>query len=106
MKAAYYAGIGYIAVCGALFYRHSGPRIREELATFAPASSVAGQGAPTSPAASQAGIGGGGPDIAAPSWFSRAKPFCNAVEAEVHLRKDPPPSGTSGAGYGAACYAL
>lgn len=39
-------------------------------------------------------------------WFRRAKPHCNAVEASVHLRGDPPPEDVEGTGFGAACLAL
>jgi hypothetical protein len=34
------------------------------------------------------------------------KQFCNAVEVEVQQQYTPPPEGTEGAGYSAACYAL
>jgi hypothetical protein len=40
------------------------------------------------------------------AWFARIKPFCNAVEVEVQQRHLPPPSGSDGAGYAAACFAL
>jgi tetratricopeptide (TPR) repeat protein len=39
-------------------------------------------------------------------WFQGKKPFCNAVEVETMMRQTPPPEGSDGAGYGAACYAL
>ena len=40
------------------------------------------------------------------SWFERAKPYCNTVEAETWLRRNPPPDGLEGTGYAAACHAL
>jgi hypothetical protein len=39
-------------------------------------------------------------------WFQRIKPFCNSVEVETAYARTPAPSGTEGAGYGAACFAL
>jgi hypothetical protein len=40
------------------------------------------------------------------AWFRRAKPFCNSVEADTWLRKNPPPQSLEGLGYAAACRAL
>jgi len=39
-------------------------------------------------------------------WFSRVRPHCNAIEAEVTLRADPAPATTVGQADAAACYAL
>lgn len=39
-------------------------------------------------------------------WFSRVRPHCNAIEAEVTLRADPAPATTAGQADAAACYAL
>ena len=77
------AGWGYVALCGLLLA--SPPR-------------AALTGEPTSPTAPFRGDGG--------AWFARIKPFCNAVEVDVQQRQLPPPPGTNGAGYAAACYAL
>jgi len=40
------------------------------------------------------------------AWFHATKPFCNPVEVEVRLRYVPPPDGTEGLSFAAACYAL
>ena len=55
-------------------------------------------GEPPSPAAAFRGAGG--------AWFTQIKPYCNAVEVDVQQQYLPPPAGTEGAGYSAACYAL
>ena len=39
-------------------------------------------------------------------WFEASKPYCNTVEVETRLRRSPPPEGTEGAGFVAACLAL
>jgi Protein kinase domain len=39
-------------------------------------------------------------------WFSRVRPHCNAIEAEVTLRADPAPPTTAGQADAAACFAL
>ena len=78
------AGWGYVALCGAIMAIQPAPR---------PAA-----GEPPSPAAAFRGPSG--------AWFARIKPFCNAVEVDVQQQHLPPPAGTEGAGYSAACYAL
>jgi len=40
------------------------------------------------------------------AWFQGAKPFCNSVEADTWLRRNPPPRSLEGLGYAAACRAL
>lgn len=40
------------------------------------------------------------------SWFERAKPFCNSVEAATWQRRNPPPDDMRGTAYSSACYAL
>ena len=77
------AGWGYVALCGVVLATH--------------ARSPAG-GEPPSALPSFRGSAG--------AWFARLKPFCNAVEVDVQQQRLPPPSGTEGAGYAAACYAL
>ncbi len=39
-------------------------------------------------------------------WFATAKPFCNALEVDVHLRQAPPPATDNGTAYGIACRAI
>ena len=39
-------------------------------------------------------------------WFRKMKPYCNAVEITVALRRSPPPAGVEGTGFNAACHAL
>jgi hypothetical protein len=77
------AGWGYVGLCGAIMAIHPGPPNGRE---------------PPSPPAPFRGAGG--------EWFARIKPFCNAVEVDVQHRYLPPPAGTEGTGYSAACYAL
>lgn len=77
------AGWGYVALCGAILAVHPGR----------PAG-----GEPPAPMPAFGGPAG--------TWFARIKPFCNAVEVEVQQQRLPPPEGTEGAGYAAACYAL
>ena len=91
MNRAYLvAGWGYVAVCGMLLMR-------------APAAEVAPSGSTGSPT-------GGAPAVpavgsSAEEWFRRVKPYCNAVELQF-VTRTPPPEGTEGAGYLAACFAL
>lgn len=40
------------------------------------------------------------------AWFQRAKPFCNSVEADNWIRRNPAPESMEGTGYAAACRAL
>lgn len=84
-RALYVAGWGYVALCGWVVATHGAP------------------GLPPAPRRPHpvAAFGGG-----AGEWFTRVKPFCNAVEVEVRQQQLPPPSGVEGAGYSAACYAL
>lgn len=46
------------------------------------------------------------PDSDAAVWFQTIKPYCNAVEVEVTMRRSGPPGGELGTAYQAACYAL
>jgi hypothetical protein len=77
------AGWGYVLVCGVFL-------------TSRPGRAMPGE--PPSPPVPFTGHGG--------SWFAQIKPFCNAVEVEVQQQRLPPPAGSDGAGYAAACYAL
>jgi hypothetical protein len=77
------AGWGYVLVCGVFL-------------AIRPGRVVPGE--PPSPPVPFTGDGG--------SWFAQIKPFCNAVEVEVQQQHLPPPAGSDGAGYAAACYAL
>ena len=80
-RVLYAAGWGYVALCGWVLVRPGG--------TLRPAHA---------PAPAFHGDAG--------QWFSRMKPFCNAVEVEVQQQYTPPPAGAEGAGYSAACFAL
>ena len=84
-RALYVAGWGYVALCGWVVATHGAPGLPP---------------APTRPHPVAAFGGGAG------EWFTRVKPFCNAVEVEVRQQQLPPPGGVDGAGYSAACYAL
>jgi hypothetical protein len=77
------AGWGYVALCGLIVTTRPDLRVRGEP-----------HGSPAPPRGD------------AGAWFARIKPFCNAVEVDVEQRNSPPPAGTEGAGYSAACYAL
>jgi hypothetical protein len=78
------AGWGYVALCGGL--------------TLASRADLPPGAEPPGPPAPLRGDAG--------AWFARIKPFCNAVEVDVQQRHFPPPAGTAGTGYSAACYAL
>jgi hypothetical protein len=82
-RALAIAGWGYVALCGVVVMTRSGTTLRGE---------------PPSPPAVFTGDGG--------AWFAQIKPFCNAVEVEVQQRQVPPPPGSDGSGYAAACFAL
>lgn len=82
-RTLYVAGWSYVAICGLI---------------MANSRSTSAGGEPyvaPAPFRGQAG-----------EWFSRMKPFCNAVEVDVQQKQLPPPAGMEGAGYSAACYAL
>ncbi len=40
------------------------------------------------------------------AWFQRIRAHCNPVEVDVLIQRNPPPDGTQGTGYAAACLAL
>jgi hypothetical protein len=82
-RALAVAGWGYVALCGLLLATN-----RDQLY-------------PTGPHGAPAPLRGDGG-----AWFAQIKPFCNSVEVEVRQQQLPPPKGTDGAGYAAACYAL
>jgi hypothetical protein len=82
-RALYFAGFGYLAICGAVILGHRKP----------------GRG--SEPA--QTAVRFDGP---AQAWFAAMKPFCNAVEAELAQRQHPAPQNVEGQGFSAACYAL
>lgn len=84
-RALYLAGFGYLAVCGAIVWRH---QARSSVAVPPPS------GAPS--ASSNSGA----------QWLAAIRPFCNSVEVELAQRNRPAPAGVEGQGYGAACYAL
>jgi hypothetical protein len=81
-RTLYAAGWGYVALCGWLLVRPQAPAPRP---SHAPAPTFRGDAA---------------------GWFTRIKPFCNAVEVEVQQQYTPAPQGADGAGYSAACFAL
>jgi len=87
MRTLYYLGLFYVALCGALLWQGR------------PAAPVPVAVQPAHPAPTPA-------TGSAPDWFHSIKPFCNALEVETQIRYQPPPSGTEGTGYAAACLAL
>lgn len=83
----YIGGWGFVAVCATLLFRAQRPELyafQEPLIPF-PAGALGSSGA---------------------AWFETVKPHCNALEVELQLQSNPPPSGWEGAGYGAACQAV
>lgn len=84
MRVLYLLGWGYVAVVGALLYRGTHP---ERFA--APPHAVAQH------FGSEAG-----------RWFAGIRSNCNSLEVQLAITNNPPPDGTEGAGYAAACYAL
>ncbi len=102
MRTLHALGLGYVAVCGAvLVLGQPGaspalvPGVRAAPAPLPPAPPPTDAHPGPSPT-----LGDGR------AWFEAAKPFCNALEVASRIRYTPPPPGTAGAGYGAACYAL
>lgn len=87
LRPLYLAGTAYVLLCTVAVARWRPverlPDVRVERVT---------------PAAEYPGEGG--------AWFSRIKPYCNAVEVEVRQQLDAPPPSTDGAAYAAACFAL
>lgn len=81
-RTLYVAGWGYVALCGLILMRPQPALLRP---AHPPGAAFQGEAA---------------------AWFMAMKPYCNAVEVEVRQQYSPPPAGTQGAGYSAACYAL
>jgi hypothetical protein len=82
MKLLYLGGSGYLAICiGVLVLPERRP-LSHGAGTFVV----------------QAGSG----DV----WFSRIKPFCNAVEVDFAHQRSPAPRTAEGTGYSAACHGL
>lgn len=53
----------------------------------------------------------GSPEVVMPftggnDWFKKNKQFCNTLEIDTLMKKDPPSSNVEGKGYQAACYIL
>ncbi|HJQ65328.1 MAG TPA: tetratricopeptide repeat protein [Gemmatimonadales bacterium] len=84
-RPLYLAGIGYLAVCGAVLVLHQ----RHPKPT------------PPPPPPAMLRFDGN-----AEQWYAAMKPYCNAVEVAVFHRQHPAPQTTEGQGYSAACYAL
>lgn len=89
VRTLYLLGAVYVAVCGVVLLAHPSRR---------PAADPPPAPRPAHPMASFTG--------SAAEWFQAVKPYCNAVEAGTVLPRQPPPAGTEGAGYLAACYSL
>jgi hypothetical protein len=45
-------------------------------------------------------------DTKGAAWFARVRGRCNPVQIELLLKQDPPPEGTDGVGFAAACLSL
>lgn len=98
MRSLHVLGVGYIALCGGLLLL---PRQAVVAPPVPAVVVVAAVPAPTAPH-QVAPL----PPGDARAWFEAAKPFCNTLEVVTRLQFAPPPGGTMGTGYGAACYAL
>ena len=85
-RALYLAGIGYLAICGMIVYRHRHPDY----------SYIPTDGAATRYWYSRPGY----------DWWVRTRPHCNSVEVELVHRTSPPPPAKDAQAYSAACYAL
>jgi len=83
-RALYLAGVGYLAICGVVVWRH---RTHSAAAVEPTMETVRFDGS-------------------ASQWFAAMKPFCNAVEVEIAHRRHPAPATLEGQGLSAACYAL
>jgi hypothetical protein len=84
-RALYFAGFGYLAICGALVARQRArPRALPQQTEAALVRF----------------------DGPADQWFAAIKPSCNVVEVEVAQRQHPAPPTVEGQGFSAACYAL
>jgi hypothetical protein len=83
-RTLYFAGWGYLAICGVLVLRH-----------------YAYRGGATQPAATPARFDGSGEQ-----WFAAIKASCNEVEVELAQRQHPAPTSLAGQGFSAACFAL
>jgi hypothetical protein len=90
LKVQYAVGFAYIGVCALLIGRSGPAKISQTLVHPNPT--------PVTPNMGTAGSGA--------AWFATAKPFCNSVEVETVMTRRPPPAGSDGAGWGAACLAL
>jgi hypothetical protein len=87
-RRLYLAAFAYLGAC--LF----------ALAPSWPAAQAAGPFAAPAPAApGPAGTSGR-------EWFGQVRTMCNPVEVDVGMRRRPPPPGSEGSAYQAACYAL
>jgi hypothetical protein len=91
MRVLYTLGLLYVVLCGTLLWRGS---------AGAEAPAPAPMPAPPTHPAGTPATGN------AADWFNHIKPYCNSVEVETQLHYQPPPAGTQGAGYAAACLAL
>ncbi len=102
MRGLYLVGLVYIAISAVALYvdrRTLGVQMAE------PIEWVASDPLPVAPMPVHQR-----PEVPLPedarSWFSRIRPSCNAVEAELAMRETPPPTDLDGTGYGAACWGL
>jgi len=84
-RALYLAGVGYLAICGAVVVRH---QTRPSQPESEPATGTVGFAGPAS------------------QWFEAMKPFCNALEVEIAHSRHPAPATLEGQSLSAACYAL
>lgn len=85
-RVLYLVGIGYLAICGMIVYRHRHPDYSY---------------IPTDQPTTRYWYSRPGYD-----WWVRMRPHCNSVEVEVAHRNSPAPPAQDGQAYSAACYAL
>lgn len=89
MKRLYALGMAYLALVMVLVSQETWAFIRSHQAESAALHAQ-------SPLAGSSGA----------DWFRAMKARCNSLEAGVAIKKHPPPAGSEGMGYAAACYAL
>ncbi len=102
MRSLHVLGLGYIAVCGGLLFL---PR-QTPAPVIAPVPTRPAEVPDPAPVPTAPHPAGPLRPGDARAWFEATKPFCNTLEVVTRIQYSPPPAGTEGAGYGAACYAL
>ena len=85
-----------------LLFLWPGPKVLEQLrqGTTIQVAPIQVEGVEAPPKPSAVG------ESSAESWFGSIRPFCNSVEVEAHLTRNPAPESFEGRAHEAACLAL